>query len=48
MKSAKDNYNLERLIYDSCSCCAEKGIYGNSGEEAIYPTYFVDAEGATI
>jgi hypothetical protein len=25
---------------------AEKGIYGNSGAEAIYPTYVVDTEGA--
>jgi hypothetical protein len=25
---------------------AEKGIYGNSGAEAIYPTYLVDTEGA--
>jgi hypothetical protein len=27
---------------------AQLGIYGNSGAEAIYPTYLVDAEGAPL
>jgi hypothetical protein len=27
---------------------AKLGIYGNSGEEAIYPAYFVDADGAPL
>jgi hypothetical protein len=44
-KSAKDNYSLRDLIMIR-AVGAEKGIYGNSGAEAIYPTYVVDTEGA--
>ena len=44
-KSAKENYNLGDLFMIR-AVGAEKGIYGNSGAEAIYPTYLVDAEGA--
>jgi hypothetical protein len=44
-KSAKDNYSLKDLFMIR-AVGAEKGIYGNSGAEAIYPTYVVDTEGA--
>jgi len=44
-KSAKDNYSLKDLFMIR-AVGAEKGIYGNSGAEAIYPTYLVDTEGA--
>jgi hypothetical protein len=44
-KSAKENYNLKDL-YIIRAVAAQMGIYGNSGAEAIYPTYLVDAEGA--
>jgi hypothetical protein len=44
-KSAKDNYSLKDLFMIR-AVGAEKGIYGNSGVEAIYPTYVVDTEGA--
>jgi len=43
-KSAKDNYNLDDLFMIR-AVAAQMGIYGNSGAEAIYPTYLVDAEG---
>jgi hypothetical protein len=42
-KSAKDNYNLNDLFIPR-AVGALMGIYGNSGEEAIYPTYMVDSE----
>ena len=42
-KSAKDNYNLNNLFILRATG-ALMGIYGNSGAEAIYPTYLVDAE----
>jgi hypothetical protein len=44
-KSAKDNYSLKDLFMIR-AVGAEKGIYGNSGVEAIYPTYVADTEGA--
>ena len=44
-KSAKENYNIEDLFMIR-AVGAEKGIYGNSGSEAIYPTYLVDTKGA--
>ncbi len=44
-KSAKNNYSLKDLFMIR-AVGAEKGIYGNSGAEAIYPTYLVDTEGA--
>ena len=42
-ESAKDNYNLDDLFILR-AVGALMGIYGNSGEEAIYPTYLVDSE----
>jgi len=44
-KSAKENYNLDNLFILR-AVAAYRGIYGNSREEAIYPTYLVDANGA--
>ena len=44
-KSAKENYNLDNLFILR-AVAAYRGIYGNSGEEAIYPTYLVDTNGA--
>jgi hypothetical protein len=44
-KSAKDNYSLKDLFMIR-AVGTEKGIYGNSGVEAIYPTYLVDTKGA--
>jgi len=46
-KSAKENYNLDDLFMIR-AVAAQLGIYGNSGAEAIYPTYLVDAEGAAF
>jgi len=43
-ESAKENYNLDDLFILR-AVAAQSGIYGNSGDEAIYPTYFVDADG---
>ena len=44
-KSAKENYGLATLFLLRAAA-AHMGLYGNSGDEAIYPTYLVDAEGA--
>ncbi len=44
-KSAKENYTLDDLFLLRAGA-AHMGIYGNSGDEAIYPTYLVDAQGA--
>ena len=44
-KSAKENYNLDNFFIMR-AVAAHMGIYGNSGDEAIYPTYLVDANGA--
>jgi len=44
-ESAKENYKLDELFLPRAAA-AYQGIYGNSGEEAIYPTYLVDANGA--
>jgi hypothetical protein len=41
--SAKENYDLDDLFMIR-AVAAQMGIYGNSGAEAIYPTYLVDAE----
>jgi hypothetical protein len=46
-QSAKENYNLDDLFILR-AVGAQLGIYGNSGAEAIYPTYLVDAEGAPL
>ena len=45
--SAQKNYQLEEF-YLMRAVAAHTGIYGNSGKEAIYPTYFVDSEGASL
>ena len=44
-KSAKDNYKLNEFFLLR-AMAAQMGLYGNSGDEAIYPTYLVDSEGA--
>jgi len=44
-KSAKENFNLDDFFIIR-AVAAQTGIYGNSGDEAIYPTYLVDAQGA--
>jgi hypothetical protein len=41
-KSAKDNYNMDNF-YVLRSIAALLGLYGNSGEEAIYPAYLMEA-----
>ena len=46
-KSAKENYNLDELFILR-AVAAYRGIYGNSGEEAIYPTYIADTQGAPL
>ena len=46
-ESAKENYNLEELFILR-AVAAYRGIYGNSGDEAIYPTYIVDSQGAPL
>lgn len=46
-KSAKENYKLDDLFMIR-AVAAQMGIYGNSGEEAIYPTYLADAEGTPL
>ena len=43
-KSAKENYKLDNF-YVLRAVAAERGLYGNSGEEAIYPTYLMDESG---
>lgn len=44
-KSAKKNFGLT-TFYLLRAAAAHMGLYGNSGDEAIYPTYLVDAQGA--
>ena len=43
-QSAKENYQLENL-YIPRAVAAHMGLYGNSGAEAIYPTYLMEAPG---
>ncbi|MCS4434207.1 DUF1254 domain-containing protein [Aquiflexum gelatinilyticum] len=43
-KSAKEHYNLDN-IHLIRAVGAHLGIFGNSASEAIYPAFFVDAEG---
>ena len=43
-QSAKENYNQDNP-YLIRSCAAQLGLYGNSGHEAIYPSYLADNEG---
>jgi hypothetical protein len=47
MQSAKENYELEEF-YTMRAVAAHMGLYGNSGAEAIYPTYLSDADGAPL
>lgn len=42
-KSAIENYNLDNLFLPR-AVAGHMGLYGNSGFEAIYPTYLVDAD----
>ncbi len=46
-KSGTDNYGLDRMDIIR-SAAAQAGLYGNTGIEAIYPTYYVDAEGEAL
>lgn len=43
-KSARENYQLETM-YLLRAAAAHLGLYGNSGHEAIYPTYLMEAPG---
>jgi len=45
--SARDNYQLEDF-YLLRATAAHRGLYGNSGEEAIYPTFITDKEGSPL
>ncbi|MCD4698068.1 MAG: DUF1214 domain-containing protein [Bacteroidales bacterium] len=46
-ESAKENYQLDDF-YIPRAAAAHTGLYGNSGAEAIYPTYFVDSTGVPL
>ena len=46
-ESTKENYNLDDLFMIR-AVAAQMGIYGNSGAEAIYPTYLVDSKGVPL
>ena len=46
-ESAKKNYGLSDF-YMLRIAAAHTGLYGNSGVEAIYPTYFVDNKGQKL
>jgi hypothetical protein len=46
-KSAKENYNLDEFFILR-AVAAYRGIYGNSGEEAIYPTYMTDSQATPL
>ena len=43
-RNSKENYRREDF-YLLRAVAAHRGLYGNSGAEAIYPTCLVDAEG---
>ena len=43
-ESARENYGLDDF-YILRAVAAHMGLYGNSGAEAIYPTYLVDSDG---
>lgn len=45
--SAKENYQLEDF-YILRAVAAHMGLYGNSGAEAIYPTYLMDSNGVPL
>ena len=44
-KSVKENFEFNTLFLPRAAA-AHMGLYGNSGDEAIYPTYLADAQGA--
>lgn len=44
MRSAKENYQMNNF-YLIRAAAAHIGLYGNSGEEAVYPVYWTDADG---
>jgi hypothetical protein len=44
MKSARENFHMDNVFLIRAAT-AHIGLYGNSGEEAVYPIYFMDAEG---
>jgi hypothetical protein len=45
--SARENYQLEDFFIIR-AVAAHMGLYGNSGAEAIYPTYLMDSESAPL
>ena len=45
--SASENYQLSDF-YVLRAVAADRGLYGNSGNEAIYPTYMADADGDAL
>jgi len=47
IKSAKENFNLDN-IYVLRAVAALTGLYGNSGSEAIYPAYLMEAPGVPL
>jgi len=46
-QSAKENYNLKNMFLPR-AVAADRGLYGNSAIEAIYPFYSVDGEGLPL
>ncbi|PLW99250.1 MAG: cell envelope protein [Marinilabiliales bacterium] len=44
MQSAKENYQMDNF-YLIRAAAAYIGLYANSGEEAVYPIYLMDADG---
>ncbi len=47
INSARENYQQDNF-YVLRAVAAHLGLYGNSGAEAIYPTYLVDADGSPL
>ncbi len=46
-RSAKENYNLDDFFIMRATA-AHGGLYGNSADEAMYPAYYVDAQGTPL
>jgi len=46
-KSAKENYNYTNF-FTMRALAAHMGLYGNSADEAIYPTYTIDEQGSPL
>jgi len=46
-QSAKENYNFDTMFLPR-AVAADRGLYGNSGAEAMYPPYFVDVDGEPL